>query len=457
MSTPKVEVVVRRPGHPERRIAFGAGVAHMGRAEDNDIVLTDIGVSRRHARIVIQDASVVIEDLGSGNGTYFQGNRVNRQAIRDGDEFFIDPFRLFFEIAEAGLADQPELTGDLEEVDDDDTAELPLESSGLPAVPISAEAQVRLVTLQGQRLAPSYPVRSGGLTIGRSEARDVILFDPAASRNHAELEFVGGDVWFRDQGSGNGSFVNGHRVREQCLRNGDRVRIGSTEFRLEVLDAARREPPTLPPSPVRRRRGGERGLAERPTDLRAEVPPALVSRKPNVVALAALAGFGLVLMMIVGGLLVLYVVERPGFGPGAGGQQMTAAEVALEPDQVRALAEYMDSGKQLFDEGDFLAAATKFYTALNVLPNHPEAERMGAVACEYVMLDELKKGLRLRTLSEADQQKKLRDALSLANRAVRASSSVEEKTVARTALLEVEVFSPDDDRVRSLLEQLKSR
>ena len=47
------------------------------------------------------------------------------------------------------------------------------------------------------------PVRPTGLTIGRSEARDVILFDPAASRNRA-TGGVGVDMWLRDHGSDDG-------------------------------------------------------------------------------------------------------------------------------------------------------------------------------------------------------------------------------------------------------------
>ena len=43
----QVELVVRRPGHPERRLILGVGTIHLGRGEDNEIVLPDIGVSRR--------------------------------------------------------------------------------------------------------------------------------------------------------------------------------------------------------------------------------------------------------------------------------------------------------------------------------------------------------------------------------------------------------------------------
>ena len=250
MSLQQVELTVRRPGHPERRIPLTQGVNHLGRADTNDVVLSDIGVSRRHARIVIGDDTVFIEDLGSGNGTFFRGERIQQQPVRNGDEVLVDPFVLSFAIQQEESTNAEGLTGELEDVGDEDTVEVPSDPT-LPPSPRNLEPKrrARLTTLIGQRLAPSYGVRTEGLTIGRSEARDVILFDPAASRNHAILEFVGDDVWLRDHGSGNGTFVNGSRVREQCLRHGDRLRVGGTEFRFELIGAEASEPPTLPPRP----------------------------------------------------------------------------------------------------------------------------------------------------------------------------------------------------------------
>ena len=448
MNTGHVAVVVRRPGQPERRVSVGLGVAHLGRAEDNDIVLTDIGVSRRHARLVVQESGVTIEDLGSGNGTYFRGSRVNRQPVRDGDEFLIDPFRLVIEIEAIEPMAADGLTGDLEEVDDDDTAEIPIGPSGLP---LSAEAdgpQVRLVTLQGQRLAPSYLLRDGGLSIGRSEARDIILFDPAASRNHATIESFGGDIWFRDQGSGNGSFVNGHRVREQCLRDGDRVRVGSTEFRVEVVAPANAVTPGVPGAPIRRRR------REEPTPAPVPAPPIPALRThpsalqgPKLVAVAAAGGFAIVFMMILGGLLAMYVLERSGSDSSANGAAVAAA---VSPEFAAAMSE----GRSLFDGGDFLQAASKFYTAQLMEPNSDAAKRMGAVACEHVVLDELNKGVRLRGLSEADKQTRRSQAFADARRALRGRG---EATDAIAALRDVQAFDPDNDRARELIEALKAQ
>lgn len=461
MSRTQVDVIVRRPGHSEQRASFGPGIVHIGRAEDNDLVLTDIGVSRRHARLVIQDGGVFLEDLGSGNGTFFHGDRVLRQAIEHGHEFVIDPFSLCFELADEDPSSVDGLTGELEDVGDDDTAEIPVDVGGQSAPAISADAQVRLVTLQGQRLAPSYQVRKEGLSIGRSEARDVILFDPAASRNHAALEMINGDVWFRDLGSGNGSFVNGHRVREQCLRSGDRVRIGSTEFRFEIVEAVRREPPTLPPSPGLRRRVDEFPVPPvRAVEPQARtgpgrsvpLPPPPPAQGPRLVAMAAAGGFAIVLMAIMGGLMALYW-----FGPDgrqAGGDAGLASAVEVPAEHAEALAAHIEAGKEFFDQGDFLPAASQFYTALRLVPDHPESERLGAVSCEYLVLDELNKGIVLRSLPEEEQQARRSAAIRTARSAVRGRSDA---AAARAVLREVLVFLPEDQRVTGLLEQLKGK
>jgi diguanylate cyclase (GGDEF)-like protein len=59
----------------------------IGRAGSADIVLDDDGVSRRHARVrVLPDGNVELEDLASTNGTYYQGQRVTHQILRDGDK-----------------------------------------------------------------------------------------------------------------------------------------------------------------------------------------------------------------------------------------------------------------------------------------------------------------------------------------------------------------------------------
>jgi len=455
LSKRQIEIVVRRTGYQERRVVFGEGVVHFGRAEDNDLVLADIGVSRRHARLVVKASSVFVEDLGSGNGTYFNGNRINRQSVQNGDEVMIDPFSLRFVMAEEDVDLDDGLTSDLEDVEDDDTAEVPVVSVPHPSFEEPTNHRVSLVTLQGQRLAPTYPIRGTGLSIGRSEARDVILFDPAASRNHALLEPVGGSIWLRDHGSGNGTFVNGLRVREQCLRNGDRIRVGSTEFRFEVQNAPHPEPPTMPPSDalagVIQAAREERRIPVPDSVTERQFPPPGPVRGTRVVMFAALASFTVVAMMILGGLLVMYVIEPQMNG---GDSAFSIPEVEVPSESADAFARHLDKGALAFDEGQFLGAASQYYTALKLAPGHAQAERMAHVSCEYLTLDTLRSGIVLRGLSKSEKKARQTKAVRLAKNAVRGRASVKD---ARAALMEVLVFLPGDKRSQGLLDQLKGK
>lgn len=57
----------------------------VGRGADADFVLEDTNASRRHCRILIDGDGYAVEDLGSRNGTFVNGTRVQRQSIGDGD------------------------------------------------------------------------------------------------------------------------------------------------------------------------------------------------------------------------------------------------------------------------------------------------------------------------------------------------------------------------------------
>ena len=69
------------------------------------------------------------------------------------------------------------------------------------------------------------------LTIGRSSRNDICISDPFASRLHAEIKRENDTVMLVDNGSANGTFVNGKRVNGSLqLHVGDQVRIGETEI-----------------------------------------------------------------------------------------------------------------------------------------------------------------------------------------------------------------------------------
>ena len=59
----------------------------VGRDGDADVTLRASGVSRKHARLTVSiDADVELVDLGSRNGTFVNGQRIDSVSLRDGDE-----------------------------------------------------------------------------------------------------------------------------------------------------------------------------------------------------------------------------------------------------------------------------------------------------------------------------------------------------------------------------------
>lgn len=77
------------PDTPETLLALDwSDASHelsIGRSTGCDVVLTDITVSRRHARLIPRDGVWILHDLSSTNGSYLNGRRVSRCQLRAGD------------------------------------------------------------------------------------------------------------------------------------------------------------------------------------------------------------------------------------------------------------------------------------------------------------------------------------------------------------------------------------
>jgi hypothetical protein len=105
----EVEVGARAKGAPRFALRTLEGVppdgvysikrtSRIGRSEESEIVLVDPSISRAHAVVEVDAGEAIVRDLGSTNGTYVNGRRIEVEHLRDGDELRFGNTRMRFEI-----------------------------------------------------------------------------------------------------------------------------------------------------------------------------------------------------------------------------------------------------------------------------------------------------------------------------------------------------------------------
>jgi len=252
-------------------------VVSIGRGEDNTIVLSqDRQVSRRHARISPEGDRLILEDLGSANGSFLNEERVTNTAdLKVGDEVRIGGTRLRVQHGTVRQVTGPsgeEKTLYVE--DDQDTSEKTISGAELQAElaamgpPPSAQQvlgeasvevgdQPRLTITWGPQSGQTFALDKEVVVIGRggvgTSEYDVVLQDRAVSRPHAKLVRTGDLFLLHDLESANGTFLNYEQVTTpRVLQDGDLIKLGKTVmlYRTPVAAPAPPEPayPTVRPS-----------------------------------------------------------------------------------------------------------------------------------------------------------------------------------------------------------------
>jgi pSer/pThr/pTyr-binding forkhead associated (FHA) protein len=255
-----------------REVVIDKPVATVGRDELADVPLYgDPSVSRHHATILQQAGRYLIQDQGTPAGTLVNGQRVSQQPLQDGDEIQMGSARLiFYEKATAGplrrpvdaprspMAPMPPTPANVcafcGGVKDPVTGACdcavgepsPLGPDPFASAPslwpadsgeglAGSQGGPRLVAVAGPYVGQVFPIPASGGDIGREPARELALSaDATVSRRHASLTPEAGAYLLRDEGSSNGTFVNGQRIQQHSLRAGDEIRIGASVFRFDA-------------------------------------------------------------------------------------------------------------------------------------------------------------------------------------------------------------------------------
>ena len=257
MGHPVVQVIFK--GTLVQSFPFDREALLIGRARDNDVVIDNLSVSRHHAKLLLRDGQVILEDQGSENGCLVNGRAVARAVITDEDEIFIGKHQILLrgpEVEGALEADEegarPAARGAsawddahtycvLDEGPKSATRDAAAPAPRRPAVgpPAAArtEAYAGLILQRAGRLERVVPVEGAAFVLGRAPECDLVLDGASVSRRHARIVRESDGFVLEDLGSANGTLVNGTRAERCRLEVGDELRID--EFQLTFVLEAR--------------------------------------------------------------------------------------------------------------------------------------------------------------------------------------------------------------------------
>ncbi|MBP8020410.1 MAG: FHA domain-containing protein, partial [Agitococcus sp.] len=184
----------------------------IGRDKTNNLVINDEGVSVFHAELQQEDGKLYLRDTGSVNGTFLNNAPVSKRTeIKVGDIIRLHLVELqIIDPTKAPPEPAPQI------VKRDMPKPLPL-------------WQVKAMT--GVISGRMFPI-DGTSVIGRDPHCEIVVGGAHVSRRHAEFSIRAGQLWVKDLGSSNGSFVNGKKHDEIALQNGDEVKFDAMVFKV---------------------------------------------------------------------------------------------------------------------------------------------------------------------------------------------------------------------------------
>lgn len=254
----------------------------IGRQEGNTIRLTERNVSRRHARLMRLNGHVVVEDLGSSNGTRINGERISGQStVKDGDLIQIGDYDLALQSdAQEAVPTQRLRPSSAEEVPEDEEADDPTgepeteaespvgehvaEASAAQGpgdqrrhstaiikmeqvegnrarkvLELEAEEAPRLVVTNTELKGQEYACIRTEMKIGRTDDNDIVIDHRSLSRTHAKIVREDNGEWrILDMQSANGLTVNGETYAQASLSHGDIIELGHVKLRFLLAGEA---------------------------------------------------------------------------------------------------------------------------------------------------------------------------------------------------------------------------
>lgn len=230
MVTPRI--LVRRDDGTVRSIII-RGVAKIGAATGNEVVIQHAGVQPLHASVGVDAGALWVEDAGGPTGTKLNGERISRSSLRHLDVITI--------------ADEVHLVVLNNDIAGSDTRMVGPAMDGVPIDLVGATIQATMPqaapvishAIRGIQLAGTtgkFESAAGVCIVGRSHEATFRIDSKDVSRKHASIVVAAAGVTIEDLNSANGTSVNGQRITSRMpLEDGDKVAFATFKFAVTLI------------------------------------------------------------------------------------------------------------------------------------------------------------------------------------------------------------------------------
>lgn len=170
-----IKLTLTLSGRTLERYEFADGEKErlrIGRSEDCEITIDNLGVSRYHAEILPKDGFYVLRDLRSNNGTFVNGRRVDAHNLNSGDEISIGKFTLAFAMDGA----QVESVEEKKSTDDFGGMTMQMDQAALAQLQRERASKVRgYLVIEEKKGKKNVFLEKSVFVFGKSEQSDVQL------------------------------------------------------------------------------------------------------------------------------------------------------------------------------------------------------------------------------------------------------------------------------------------
>jgi pSer/pThr/pTyr-binding forkhead associated (FHA) protein len=222
------EIVVKYQDKVIEKVVTEKKRITIGRTADNDIVLDNLGVSRKHAQIEFSPDSAVIMDNESLNGTFVNNRKITEEILKEDDQITIGKYNLIYRKEPEKAQKLTDLNGTMvlrtkkqKELLEKDRKEREL---------VSKSGCSLLLGLENSD-TDKYWLDKDVITMGKSKFADITARGFFLSRIQAKISKKKDGFFIVNLGRKKKTKLNGESIHSQRLKNDDLIQVGRSIFR----------------------------------------------------------------------------------------------------------------------------------------------------------------------------------------------------------------------------------